>query len=360
MNKYDIAIEIERQFLGCILIDPTLLEETILKSEHFIEQHNRELFKAMQEIKQTGEEVSLISLVQLGKSRTILFGGRSYLTKLRASVPSVHSFKSYEKSIINFRSIQTAIDYANAFINDTKETHKMQQLSGFIQNISKLEADTVAESLDFKQKVSNRIKQHKESPDKGLSGTSTGFMNLNLITDGWQQGDLIIIGARPSMGKTAFALNSILNACKSEKVKGTIFSIEMTEESIIDRLIATEGQINLMKLRNPNRRFDEKDWEKYKKATESLKNLDIDIRPNDNTVPNMRAVVRKNIKENPDRKHVVVIDFLTLIKSTETQQSRHQEVEEIVLDLKQMAKELKVPVIVIAQLSRSGVRPRYM
>ncbi|RVT56432.1 replicative DNA helicase [Niallia taxi] len=356
MNKYELAIEIEQYFLGSILLDGSLMEETNLTPEHFIEAPNRELFRTMQELRKAGEEVNLINLTRLGTSKTKVFGGRKKLSQLAAAVPSVSAFKKYEKSIIEFHSVQSAIKFANDFLRDTQDSNKIQQLSSFIQNINKLEGDTVAESLDFKQKLTKRMQEHSKTPQKGMSGTDTGFLNLNRITDGWQSGDLIILGARPSMGKTAFALNSALEGSKKSEVYATIFSIEMKEEAIIDRLIATEGNINVMKMRNPNRHFNDKDWENYTKATGTLAKLNIDIRPEENNVPNMRAVVRRNIKNHPDKKHVVVIDFLTLIKSVEKKQSRHSEVEDIVLDLKQMAKDLNVPVIVIAQLSRDVER----
>jgi replicative DNA helicase len=352
MNKYDLAVQNEQYFLGCILSDPSLLDETVLSPNHFIYPQHKELFKTMLSLKKQGEEVSLVALTMLGESTIMKIGGVSYLSQLMNSVPSVHGFKSYEKNILAFYTVQTAINYANEFLEKTKETHKIQDLTQFISEISKLEADTVAPSVSFKDKLYQRVQQHLSSNPNGLSGTHTGFLSLNQLTDGWQPGDLIVIGARPSMGKTAFALNSALNACKKANVKVTFFSIEMTEEAIIDRLIATEGKINLMKLRNINKHFTDSEHDRYQEAVGRLESLDIDIREKENTVPAMRAVVRRNIKAAPDKKHVVMIDYLTLIKATESKPNRHTEVEEIVLELKQMAKDFNVPVIVLSQLSR--------
>jgi replicative DNA helicase len=352
MNKYELAVQNEQYFLGCILSDPSLLDETILNPSHFIHPQHKELFKTMLSLKKEGGEVSLVALTMLGQSTLMKFGGVSYLSQLINSVPSVHGFKSYEKNILVFYTVQTAINYANEFLEKTKETHKIQDLTQFISEISKLEADTVTPSVSFKDKLYQRVQQHLNSNSNGLSGTHTGFLSLNQLTDGWQPGDLIVIGARPSMGKTAFALNSALNACKTANVKVTFFSIEMTEEAIIDRLIATEGKINLMKLRNINKHFTDSEHDRYQEAVGRLESLDIDIRERENTVPAMRAVVRRNIKAAPDKKHVVMIDYLTLIKATESKPTRHAEVEEIVLELKQMAKDFNIPVIVLAQLSR--------
>lgn len=353
INKYELALENEICFLGSILIDPSLLEESCLKAEHFISSQHKALFETMLFLKKENEEISILSIAQLGESTLLKFGGVTYLSKLIDSVPSTHAFKSYEKSILDFHTIQTAINLTKAFLDSTKETHRIQYFNEYLHKINNLEAETVTNPMSFKDKLLIRTNQHMESNAKGLSGTNTGFLNLNQVTDGWQPGDLIILGARPSMGKTALALNSALNGCKKEDVKVTFFSIEMTEGAIIDRLIAAEAGINLMKLRNINKHLTDIEFQKYQAAVGRLESLDIDIREKENNAPSMRAVVRRNIKNNPEKKHVVMIDFLTLMRSVESNANRHLEVEEIVLDLKQMAKDFNIPVIVLAQLSRS-------
>lgn len=343
---------LEQMYLGSILIDPTLMEDTKLLAYHFINSYNRELFKMLMELKKEKRPITMIELAGMGESKQSVFGGITYLSELINAVPSTHTFKTYEKYIIDFHTVKKAQTIASSFLDLTRETHNANDLTTFIQNVNQLEIETVNSKPTFKQLLKARVEYHKSTPTKDLSGVNCGFLNLNLLTDGWQNSDLIIIGARPSIGKTAFALNSIMNGSeKSDAQFTTLFSIEMIEGQIIDRMIATKGSINLTKIRNPNKGFLERDWEMHEKAVDSLEKLGIDLR-NENNVPDMRAVLRKNMKEYPEHKHLVVIDFLTLIKPVSNKSSRHQEVEEIVLDLKQMAKDFNVPVIVLAQLSR--------
>lgn len=352
MNKLEYLNYMEQMYLGSILNDTTLMEEAKLSSHHFINLYHKELFKIFLELKKEKKPISLIELAGIGESKQITFGGITYLSQLLNSVPSTHTFKTYEQGIIDYHTIQKAQTLSSSFLDRTRETHNADELTTFIQNINHLETELVKPTLTFKQMLEKRVEHHKSTPEKGLSGIDTGFLNLNLLTDGWQPSDLIILGARPSMGKTAFALNGIINGHKKTNDQFTTkFSIEMIGEQIIDRMIAIEGGINLTKMRNPNKGFLERDWESHSKAVAELKEFGVDIR-SENNVPDMRAILRKNMRDYPDHKHQVVIDFLTMIKPVSSKASRHQEVEDIVLDLKQMAKDFKVPVIVLAQLTR--------
>lgn len=356
MNKYELQLQTEAIFLGCILHDHTLLEETQLQPKHFVNLQNRELFKAMQDIKKEGGEVSIYTLQHLGESQAMKYGGTEYLEQVFHSVPSIHGFHSYQQNIINFHLIQEAQKAVNEFVDKTTEVHNIKELQTLIQQITKLEADTVQKRESFKDLLLTRVQKHYDSPKSGLSGVDTGYLGLNGYTDGWQQNDLIIIGARPSMGKTALVLNTMLNGCKSDNVMGTFFSIEMEKGQIVDRLIAMEGRINLMKMRNPNKTFNDIDWKSHAAAIRNLEKLNLDIR-DEYTIPAIRSAIRKNLKEYPDKKHVVAIDFLTLIKPVNPTGNTHVDVTEIIQDLKQMTKDFHVPIIVLAQLNR-GVEQR--
>lgn len=352
MNKRELIVQIEQSFLGAILKDPTLIDETRIRSEHLTIPEHQILFNCMQAFKKQGKKITIINLGRLGESKTMQFGGVKYLSKLLETVPSVHGFKSYEKGILDFWATEEGQMYCNEFLQKAKETFSPDDLRELIQNVSRLEERTVSKGKSFQEQLNARYQEHINSPAKGLSGTDTGFMSLNNLTDGWQRSELIVIGARPSMGKTAFILNSMLNATRKKDVMVTFFSVEMDEGSIIDRFIAAQGKINLAKMRNPNKNFNENEWERHSKAIGQLESLNIDIRM-EKTVPEMRAIMRRNVKKHPDKKHAVYIDFLTMIRSTNHYNNRHLEVEEIVSDLKQIAKDFKVPIILLAQLSRS-------
>lgn len=350
--KIERLLESEQFYLGSIIQDGSLLDESRLNDRQFIKGEHRSIFKAMKNLREREKEVNLINLVQMGEQDLESFGGISYLNGIFSSVPSINAFTSYERYILEYNITQEAMKYANEFIASARDRNDLQDLSKLIHKINKLESINISKNENFKEKIKKRYEQHIESPEDGLSGADTGFETINKFTDGWQKGDLIIIGARPSMGKTALILNSALKG--SEKgVFPSIFSIEMAEAQIIDRMIAITARINLMKMRNPNKLFDKRgeDWEKYTHAVGALDKLDMDIRK-ENTVAEMRSVVRRNIQQFPNKKHVVIIDFLTLVRSTEKKQSRHHEVEDIILDLKNLATDLNVPVIVLSQLSR--------
>ena len=352
MNKMEIVAQNEQLLLGSILVDPSLIEETNLRTDHFVYPEHQALFGYMRMLEKSNKEANIINLSRLGESKNLEFGGISYLQKLAESVPSVHSFHRHEQAVLDYWATREGEMYCNDFLEKSRETFNPEDLQELIQKINKLEERTVSQGKTFRELLGKRYVEHMETPKHGLSGTNTGFSSLNKLTDGWQNSELIVIGARPSMGKTAFILNSMLNACRQDDVSVTFFSIEMSEGNIIDRLIATKGGINLTKMRNPNKNFNDDDWERYHKAIGVLESIDLNIR-SEKTVPEMRAIVRRNTKNAPESKHAVFIDFLTMIRSVNQHNNRHLEVEEIVSGLKQIAIDFNVPVILLAQLSRA-------
>lgn len=351
IRRIEQQVQNEQFYLGSILQEWGLIEEATLEPKDFYNHQHRALYTKMLELKKNVKWVDLYVISQLGDTEIESFGGFSYVTELASCVPSTSIFLRYQNQILSFWKIQQSVNTVRNFLEEADDVTDLNILTKLIENLTSLEGEMVNDRESFKNLILKRYEDHHNSPDSGLSGVDTGFSNLNLITDGWQQGDLIIIGARPSMGKTALALNILLNGCSNDQMKGVLFSLEMSKEQIIDRLIALAGNINLMKLKNPNKHFSQKDWDRYYSAVAFLENLSFE--PSiENTVPAMRALLRKSIREENQKKHVVIIDFLTLIKPIERKQNRHHEIEQIVLDLKRMAVELRVPVIVLAQLSR--------
>lgn len=356
MNKFAVQFENECYSLGCFLNDASLLDETTLLPSHFLDPRNKELFKLMNQVKESGENPDILSLSQLGESTLMKIGGRDNLFNLLKSVPSYHAFETYQQKIIDFHVIQSAINISKEFLDTSVERHHIKDLQTFLEEVSKLEISTVRKNESFKQLLFERSQKHFDSPTKGLSGVHTGFMNINLFTDGWQPSDLVIVAARPSMGKTALVLNSILEGCKKDKIFATFFSIEMSKGQLVDRLIAMQGGINLKKMRNPNKTFTDDEWDRYTNAMTALEKLPLDIR-DEYTVPTIRAAIKRNLKEYPDRKHVVAIDFLTLIRHLNPSGNSHKDLSDIIRELKQICKDLDIPMVVLAQLNR-GVESR--
>ncbi|WP_410988835.1 DnaB-like helicase C-terminal domain-containing protein, partial [Bacillus cereus] len=196
-----------------------------------------------------------------------------------------------------------------------------------------------------------RVQQHSQMPEQGLSGTSTGFTSINKALDGWQPSDLIIVAARPSVGKTAFVLETMRRGAKASKdYMGTFFSCEMDETKIIDRWIATEGKIPVATMNNPNKFFNGRQeyWEKYHKACGELAELNINVR-SEKGINEIRAVIRKTVNENPGKKHLFAIDHLGHVDIDESFDSNHLKFTYIMKQLKDMQKEFNVPIILVAQ-----------
>lgn len=356
MNKYAVQYENECYALGCFLNDASLLDETTLLPTHFLDPYNKELFKLMKEIKTSGENPDILTISQLGESTLAKVGGRDQLFTLMQRVPSFNAFETYQQKIIDFHVINSAVNISKEFLDTSKERHHIKDLQNFLNEVTKLEVSTVRKNESFKELLVERSQKHYNSPTKGLSGVHTGFLNINLFTDGWQPSDLIIVAARPSMGKTALVLNSILEGCKKDDIYATFFSIEMSKGQLVDRLIAMQGGINLKKMRNPNKTFVDDEWKRYTDALSVLQNLPLDIR-DEYTVPTIRAAIKRNMKEYPDKKHVVAIDFLTLIHHLNPSGNNHKDLSDIIRELKQICKDLDIPMIVLAQLNR-GVEAR--
>lgn len=357
MTKHNYVFQNEAMLLGAIIQDNTIIDELTLQPNQFSTDQNRFLYKKMSELHGLNKDISFLNLTNLPQKEIQRMGGLDHLSDVMNSTPSTHAFRNYEQVIKEHHAVELARNQAKEFIEITKEINDIEMLNEYLRKVTDLEVGTVSDQETFKRKVLKRVQEHYESPEKGLSGIDTGFRTTNSWTDGWQNGELIIIAGRPSMGKTAFALNSLLRGCINDSgIFATFFSIEMSEGMVIDRLIANVARVNVNKMRNPNKAFNKDDWSKHSNALGILESLNIDLR-NERTVPDIRAVVRKNMNQYPDKNHVIAIDYLTLMKSLSQSGNRTYDIEEIIVGLKDIAKQLDIPVIVLSQLSR-GVESR--
>lgn len=352
MNNWEAQARVEQLVLSSILKDPSLIDETRLQPEHFIDPRHYALFSVMLKIRDRGEKPDIAMISIMYGDQSVSFGGMSYVSELYDILTNTTEFEKYQKWLRDFNTIDRARTIAAHFIESTKTKADIQDMQKMMDELIKLETEVVDDKQTFKDLLVARMNYHYDTPAQGLSGIDTGFTGLNRFTDGWQPSDLIIIGARPSMGKTALVLNSILNSTKKNDTFGTFFSIEMSKGQIVDRLIAMEGRINLMKMRNPNKTFTDDEWKRYTAAVGILEKTSIDIR-DEYTVPDIRAAIRRNMKKHPDKRHIAAIDFLTLIKPINDTGNTHKDLTVIIQDLKQTAKDLNVPIIVLAQLNRA-------
>ncbi|EJP83808.1 replicative DNA helicase [Bacillus cereus] len=355
MDKYQVHYDNECYSLGMMIHDNSLLYETRLKPKHYLNIYNRNLYKIMKELQSNDKPVDMISLSQIGEEKMTTFGGVSTLSNIYELGIVIRNFKYTEEKMIEFIAVNAALHTFEKLKEETKFTHNYKQLNKAISEINNISCTTMKSQPTFKKKLENRILMHSRMPVDRMSGTPTGFPTLDKGLDGWQPSDLIVVAARPSVGKTAFVLETMrLGAHQSKEYMGTFFSCEMDENKIIDRWIAAEGKIPVATMNNPNKFFygKQKYWEKYHKACGNLAELPIDVRPEKN-IDQIRMVIRKIVKDNPDRKHFFAIDHLGHIDVDESFQNNHLKFTYIMKQLKEIQKEHGVPIMLIAQLNRS-------
>lgn len=350
------SIEAECTLLGSILLQPSILQEINVKPEHFYDPRNSQIYSWMLQLEEMKKPIDFVALVNMaGNEKVENVGGVTYLMQLTNAVPTTANFDYYAEVILNLWKQRAVQNVLQPFESGSTQDVDIQSI---IQQLNKIDTTGTKERFDLSSKLSDLYELPDTPVPAGLSGIPSGFKDLDEMTDGWQDEDSIIIGARPSMGKTAFMLNIAGNA----GLKGTIpcvFSLEMSADSLIKRMLSAIGGIDGNKIRNPFNYFDDKDRVNWVKAIGILERMQMQIfdKPGQ-TVNEMRAQVRQVQKDYPGKSLLVMIDYLTLIRPQHDHNGNaHLQVSEISAALKAMAKEFKVPVITLAQLSR-GVESR--
>lgn len=345
-----VNIDAENGYLGIILKKGDLIKESILNDKHFYSTGNQALFRTFKELDEKGEHIDIVSvLTTMSKNDLTELGGRPHLAQLVNSVPSLEPFKTYEKYVINSWKIRTA-----KMIKST-DVKSIEDISSMLHQLQSIDSQSVGEEYNHKEAVIELYQDFEnKSQLEGLTGIDTGFRDLNGFLDGFQSGDLIVSAARPSMGKTAKALNHAIKACEKDNAVVAFFSLEMEKKQLLTRMISTIGRIDGAKLRNPFKRFNEEDWSRFPVSQGILSNMNMYIYDEPGqTVQNIRARVSKLRGKYPDEKILVIIDYLQLIRSDKRYENKNIEVGEITRSLKEIAKEYKLPVYLLSQLSRS-------
>ncbi|MFD2443672.1 replicative DNA helicase [Bacillus sp. CGMCC 1.16607] len=357
-------VEAEQAVLGAIFLEPSALTAAseILIPEDFYRAAHQRIFNAMLTLSDQGKAVDLITVTENLAAAKILedVGGVSYLTELAGSVPTAANIEYYanivgEKSLLR-RLIRTATDIAQD--GYTREDEVESLLSEAEKNIMEVAQRKNAGAFHNIKDVLVRTYDNIETlhQRKGdITGIPTGFAELDRMTAGFQRNDLIIVGARPSVGKTAFALNIAQNVATKSGENVAIFSLEMGAEQLVMRMLCAEGNIDAQRLRTGT--LTDEDWGKLTMAMGSLSNAGIFI---DDTpgvrISDIRAKCRRLKQEHG--LGMILIDYLQLILgSGRSGENRQQEISEISRSLKQLARELQIPVIALSQLSR-GVEQR--
>ncbi|WP_407270010.1 replicative DNA helicase [Radiobacillus sp. PE A8.2] len=347
----DVNLEAEQSVLGCMLVETELVKECRLEPHHFYHPDHRHIFETIKLIDAKNEPMDIVAVITyMNPDKLKKMGGKALLSKLIKSVASTKPFKSYEKYVLNAYKIRRAKQLKEDDLND------VESITELIRALSELEQDDVDDEYNHQETIVE-LHQDLETEKRDITGVDTGFRDLNKFLGGYQPGDLIICAARPSVGKTAKALNHAIKACENDSVV-PIFSLEMPKKQLLTRMMAAIGNINSAKLRNPLRRFDENDWKKLSIAEGMLSDMNLHIYDKSGqTISFIRSKVRRIRKQYPDKQMLVIIDYLQLIRSEGRSERRDLEIGEITRSLKEMARDLNVAVMLLSQLSR-GVESR--
>ncbi|KRL62949.1 replicative DNA helicase [Lactobacillus psittaci] len=351
--------EAEKAVLGAIFIDPESLAdaEAVVTPDDFYERANRILFEAMLTISDREEAIDPLTIQdELAKRKQLEdIGGISYISDLAMATPTA-AHVTYYAQIVHRKALLRRLISAsqkiiqNAIQGSDDVTDILDDAESEIMNVSSDNNSTGFRKI--KDIVNATVDEINSIPEDGndVTGLATGFINLDKMTTGLHDDELIILAARPGVGKTAFALNVAQYAGLHDNKTVAMFSLEMSGEQLVQRMLASEGLINSMHLRTGQ--LEEEEWKKLILAAGSLSNASIYI---DDTpgikMSEIRAKARRLAKEDGNL-GLVVIDYLQLIEGPRSE-SRQQEVSAISRQLKKLAKELHVPVIALSQLSRS-------
>lgn len=360
----DIAAE--QAILGAVLVDPQqmdMLQERLTPAAFHNPQHQK-VFRRMVELADEGSPIDVLTLTNklVEHDEAVTVGGVSYLSRLAGSVPTTANTEHYAGIVLEKYLLRQGIEASMALVQQAVASGDPGKVIAGLQETATRLSDLAAPKKDFSQLGPVLLSVYEEAEkrymtraeDRGITGLPSGFPDLDKMTAGFQRSDLIIVAARPSVGKTAFALNIAQNVGVRTKETVAIFSLEMSEGQLAQRMLCSEARVDASRMRTGY--FEDGDWEKLTNGIAALSetNVYIDDTPGLN-VYEIRARCRRLKKERG--LGMVVIDYLQLIAGRSRGENRQQEVSEISRMLKQLARELDVPVIALSQLSR-GVEQR--
>ncbi|MFX0549857.1 replicative DNA helicase [Hathewaya histolytica] len=352
-------IEAEQSVLGSMLKDKSAIAGAVetLKGEDFYKDSHKTIFNTVLTLYQKDIPVDMITLLEELKSTSKIeeSGGITYITEVNNSVISTANVNSYIKIVKDKAILRKLIKSSTEIIEECYENQNdvesvIDSAESKIFNIAENKSSSEFEPMST---VLERgfIQIEKIFNNKGqLNGTPSGFGELDSKTSGFQKGDMILIAARPSMGKTTFALNIAEYAALRADKSVAIFSLEMSKEQLAYKLLCSEANVDMLKLRTGD--LDDRDWENIARASGPLSSAKIYIDDTAGTsVMEMRSKCRKLKMEHGI--DLIVIDYLQLMSGTGRSESRQQEVSEISRSIKALAKEMECPVIALSQLSRA-------
>ena len=353
------SAEAEKSVLGAAMLSKDALFDVmeVVKPADFYDENHKEIFQAMIDLNRKNAPVDALTVAEELKKRNSLemVGGRAYIASLSSMTPTTSNAMEYGRIVAEKASVrrlnETADDIVTKGYDGTMDANQMLDYaeSGIFEISQARQKGQYSHIRDVL--VENlAIIDRAEQMDGGLTGITTGFSKLDEMTSGMQKSDLIILAARPAMGKTAFALSLARNAAVKGKASVMIFSLEMAKEQLTQRLLSMESKVDLQTLKTG--RLERRDWDDLNVALDILSNSNIHI---DDTagisIMEMKSKCRR-LKAEAGL-DLVIIDYLQLMNPEGKADSRTQEISVISRNLKLLARELDCPVLVLSQLSRA-------
>jgi replicative DNA helicase len=355
-------LDAERSVLGAILLDNHALNMAVekLKPEDFFLDQHRRIFNQMIELAEAQQAIDLVTLSDLlaRKGELESAGGAAYIAQLVDGVPRVSNLEHYAH-IVKQKSLLRSVIHAAHGIQQTAleaEEDADAVLDQAESTIFQIAEDRVRSGLvSMKDVVQESIARLERvmAEGKRITGLATGYSQLDSLTSGLQPSELIILAARPSVGKTAFALNLAENAAMRNNAQVAIFSLEMSKDSLLMRLLASQARVDAHKFRTGH--FSKDDWRQMTHSLAQISETPLWIDDSGSaTVTEIGAKARR-LKRDKGLS-MVVVDYLQLIAARGRHSNRNEEVSSITRGLKALAKELKIPVLVLSQLTRAPER----
>ncbi len=352
-------LEAEQSILGAILIDNDALPKAleILDPDDFYKLSNRKIFQAMIYLFEKNEPIDLITLTDYLRRKDELeqIGGISYLSSLINMTPTAANIRYHSKIVREKSLLRGLLRASNEIARKVyEESHDAEELVDYAERSIFTISDkkVKASFVPLKEVIKDSFEMIEHLYDKKdtITGVPSGFKDLDELTTGFQRGDLIIVGGRPSMGKTAFVLNVAQYVGLELREPVAIFSLEMAKEQLALRMLCAEAMVNSNSIRKGF--IKKEDWHKLTSAASKLTNAPIFIDDSSSlTVLELRAKARRLKMEHG--LSIIIVDYLQLMRGRGSFERREQEISDISRSLKALAKELNVPIIAVSQLNRS-------
>lgn len=353
--------EAEQSVIGGILLEPEILKDCTLQPQHFYHSRHKNLMWIFRELEKINVTIDVVAVAEKAGAQGLdQIGGLAYLTEIAGAIPSVANFKYYQGVVLEYYEKREQFEIARRMMNETIEKEPGEIRKDAIEALNKLdELQTDDEDDGHISNVLIRLYDWMEQDHGEITGAPTGFKKLDEMLSGLQRQELVIIGARPSMGKTAFANNILENYTSGDNPQkkrgvGAMFSLEMPDERIAQRMLSSTGNIDAGKMRNPMGNFSADEWAKTTIAMAKMSNNPLYLydKPAQD-ISYIRRKLRYLTRKHPGEHIVAVIDYLQLIVGNPKHGgNRTQEISAISRELKQIARELDCTVIALSQLSR--------